>query len=122
MRLKRWFALAALIALAGGCVTSVAPVRADPAKARRACIAVNEATPLAMGREDQVWCEKTMRGWYAETWYTRADPADQYEGEAQLKYFRAKTPRCKRAADAYHLTGKDRWFAFMRCLVIVRTR
>ena len=51
MRLKRWFALAVLIALAGGCVTSVAPLRADPAKARRACIAVNEATPLAMARE-----------------------------------------------------------------------
>ncbi len=63
-----------------------------------------------------------MRGWYAETWYTRADPADRYAGEAQLKYFRAKTPRCKRAADAYHLTGKDRSFAFMRCLVIVRKR
>ena len=103
-------------------ITSVAPVRADPAKARRACIAVNEATPLAMGRADQAWCEKTMRGWYAETWYTRAAPADRYEGEAQLKYFRAKTPHCKRAADAYHLTGKDRWFAFMRCLVIVRKR
>ena len=56
MRLKRWFALAVLIALAGGCVTSVAPLRADPAKARRACIAVNEATPLAMAREDQAWC------------------------------------------------------------------
>ena len=60
MRLKRWFALAVLIALAGGCVTSVAPLRADPAKARRVCIAVNEATPLAMAREDQAWCEKTM--------------------------------------------------------------
>ena len=66
--------------------------------------------------------DETMRGWYAETWYTRAAPADRYEGEAQLKYFRAKTPHCKRAADGYHLTGKDRWFAFMRCLVIVRKR
>ena len=86
MRLKRWFALTAFIALAGGCVTPVAPLRVDPAKARRACIAVNEATPLAMGREDQAWCEKTMRGWYAETRYTCPDPADRYDGEAQLKY------------------------------------
>ena len=63
-----------------------------------------------------------MCGWYAETWDTRPDPADRYESEDQFKYFRAKTPRCKRSADAYHLTGKDRWFAFMRCLVIVRKR
>ena len=61
MRLKRWFALAALIALAGGCVTSVAPGRADPAKARRACIAVNEAMPLAMAREDHAWREDDAR-------------------------------------------------------------
>ena len=27
-----------------------------------------------------------MRGWYAETRYTRPDPADRYDGEAQLKY------------------------------------
>ena len=61
MRLKRWFAFAALITLAGGCVTSVTPVRADPAKERRACIAVNEATPLAMGREDHAWREDDAR-------------------------------------------------------------
>ena len=61
MRLKRWFTLAVLIALAGGCVTSVAPLRADPAKARRACIAVNEVTPLAMAREDHAWREDDAR-------------------------------------------------------------
>ena len=37
-----------------------------------------------------------------------------------LKYFRAKTPCYKSPAGACHLTGKDRWFAFMQCLVIVR--
>ena len=62
----------------------------------------------------------TLRGWYAETWYTRPDPADRYEGESQLEYLRAKALRCRRAADAYRLEGKDRWTALMRCLVIVR--
>ena len=63
-----------------------------------------------------------MRGWCAETWCTRPDPADRYEGKAQLKYFRPKTRRCKRSAGACHLTGKDGWFAFMQYLVIVRKR
>ena len=27
---------------------------------------------------------------------------------------------CRRAADAYRLTGEHRWAALMRCLVIVR--
>ena len=64
--------------------------------------------------------EATMRGWYAETWYGRADPADRFAGEAQLEYLRAKALDCRHAADSYDLTGKDRWFALMRCLVIVR--
>ena len=41
-------------------------------------------------------------------------------GEAQLDYLRAKALGCRRAADAYRLTGKERWTALMRCLVIVR--
>ena len=61
-----------------------------------------------------------MRGWYAETWYRRPDPADGYQGDAQLAYLRAKALGCRRAADAYRLTGEDRWAALMRCLVIVR--
>ena len=68
MRLKRWYALAALIAFSGGWATPITPVRADTAKARRACIAVNEAAPLSMGHEDQAWCGEAMCSWYAETW------------------------------------------------------
>ena len=118
-------ALAALaVALATtGCVGSSEPYipsRGDPAKPARACLAVDEATPLAMSAAERSECEDTMRGWYAETWYGRADPADRYAGEAQLEYLRAKALDCRRAADRYDLTGKDRWFALMRCLVIVR--
>ena len=93
----------------------------DPGKPVRACLAVDEATPLAMSAADRRACEDTMRGWYAETWYGRGDPADRYAGEAQLDYLRAKALDCRRAADAYELTGRDRWFALMRCLVIVRS-
>ena len=67
-------------------------------------------------------CERTMRGWYAETWYPRPDPADRYQGHAQLEYLRTKALGCRRVADAYRLIGKDRWMALMRCLVIVRKR
>ena len=52
----------------------------------------------------------------------RPDPADQYRGDAQLKYLRTKVRGCERTADAYQLTGKDRWMVLMRCLIIVRTR
>ena len=92
----------------------------DPAKPSRACLAVDEAAPLAMGPADREQCEGTMRKWYAETWYTRPDPADQYHGDAQLEYLRDKALGCRSAADSYRLTGKDRWQALMRCLVIVR--
>lgn len=63
-----------------------------------------------------------MRGWYAEIWYTRPDPADRYQGDAQLEYLRTKALGCRSAADRYRLTGKDRWQTLMRCLVIVRKR
>ena len=97
------------------------PTPGHPDKPARACLAVDEATPLAMSPVDQHQCEATMRGWYAETWYSRPDPADGYQGDAQLDYLRAKALRCRRPADAYHLEGKVRWTAIMRCLVIVRT-
>ena len=106
----------------GGDAESFVPSPGDPDKPARACLAVDEATPLAMGAADRRECERTMRGWYAETWYPRPDPADAYEGEAQLRYLRAKALECRRAADAYRLAGKDRWHALMRCLVIVRKR
>ena len=96
------------------------PTPGDPQKPARACLAVDEATPLAMSPADRKECERIMRGWYAETWYGRPDPADTHEGDAQLEYLRAKALSCRRAADAYELTGKDRWQAIMRCLVIVR--
>ena len=94
----------------------------DPGKPARACLAVDAATPATMSRADREWCERTMRGWYAENWYSRPDPADRYQGDAQFEYLRAKALRRRRAADAYRLTGKDRWEALMRCLVIVRKR
>ena len=100
----------------------VAPSPGAPGKPARACLAVDEATPLAMTVADREACERTMRGWYAETWYSRPDPADRYRGEAQLEYLRAKALRCRRSADAYRLTGRERWMALMRCLVIVRKR
>ena len=105
-----------------GSQESFVPSPGDPDKPARACLAVDEATPLAMGAADRRACERTMRAWYAETWYPRPDPADAYEGEAQLRYLRAKALECRRAADAYRLAGHDRWHALMRCLVIVRKR
>ena len=101
---------------------SFVPSPGDPDKPARACLAVDEATPLAMGAADRRECGRTMRGWYAETWYPRPDPADACEGEAQLRYLRVKALECRRAADAYRLAGKDRWHALMRCLVVVRKR
>ena len=125
---RRW--LAAALAAAGtltlaGCAgagETLTPTPGDPEKPARACLAVDEATPLAMSPADRRECEATMRGWYGETWYARPDPADGYEGEAQLEYLRAKALGCRRAADAYGVTGRDRWTVLMRCLVIVRKR
>ena len=98
------------------------PTPGDVAKPSRACLAVDEATPLAMSPADRRECETTMRGWYAETRYRRPDPADSYSGDAQLEYIRAKALSCRRAADEYGVTGRERWTVLMRCLVIVRTR
>jgi len=114
-------AVLAVIPVACGSQTFT-PTPGDPGKPARACLAVDEATPLAMTPADRAECELIMRGWYAETWYPRPDPADRYEGDAQLEYLRTKVLGCRRAADAYQLTGKDRWHALMRCLVIVRKR
>lgn len=115
-------ALTAVLALAPAACNSqtFTPTPGDPRKPARACLAVDEATPLAMSTADREECEGIMRGWYGETWYGRPDPADRHAGDAQLEYLRAKALRCRRAADAYQLTGKDRWMALMRCLVIVR--
>ena len=123
-RMRAAAALAAVLALTGaGCAPEAfTPSPGDPGKPARACLAVDEATPLAMSPADRAQCERTMRGWYAETWYPRPDPADHHEGDAQLAYLRAKALKCRRPADAYRLTGEDRWTALMRCLVIVRTR
>jgi len=98
------------------------PTAGDIAKPARACLAIDEATPLPMSPADRRECEATMRGWYAETWYRRADPADRYEDEAQIEYLRAKALSCRRTADRYGLAGKERWTMLMRCLVIVRSR
>ena len=115
-------ALMAVFALAGAACSSQKhiPWPGDPEKPARACLAVDEATALPMSEADRAQCERIMRGWYAETWYTRPDPADRYEGESQLEYLRTKALECRRAADAYGLADKDRWTALMRCLVIVR--
>ena len=71
-------ALAALVAAVtvtgckGGPPETFAPSPGDPGKPARACLAVAEATPLAMTPANRTECEHTMRGWYAETWYPRA--------------------------------------------------
>ena len=125
-RLAATLAAAATLTLVGcaGGGETFAPTPGDPEKPARACLAVDEATPLPMSAADRLECEATMRGWYGETWYSRPDPADRREGEAQLEYLRAKALECRDAADAdaYQTTGRDRWMVLMRCLVIVRTR
>ena len=115
--------LATVFAVAS-CTLHRAPVYTDasPSKLERACQAVDEATGLEMTRTDRTWCMDMMQAWYSETWYTRPDPADQFTGVNQLRYLQAKAMDCRRPADAYELTGADRWEAVMRCLVIVRTR
>ena len=60
---------------------------------------------------DRVWCRGMMQAWYSETRYTRPDPADQFTGTSQLRYLQAKTIDCCGTADAYELTGADRWEA-----------
>ena len=101
-----------------------APIYTDvsPQKLGRACQAVDEATGLEMTETDRAWCTGMMQAWYSETWYTRPDPADRFTGASQLRYLQAKAMDCRRPADAYKLTGADRWEAIMRCLVIVRKR
>ena len=86
----------AVLALAGCAGEAYTASPGDPDKPARACLAVDEATPLAMSPADRAACEDTMRGWYAETWYTRPDPADRYTGGAQLDYLRAKALECRR--------------------------
>ena len=123
-RLAAALAAAATLSLVGcaGAGETFVPTPGDPEKPARACLAVDEATPLPMSAADRLECEATMRGWYGETWYSRPDPADLHEGEAQLEYLRAKALGCRSAADAYRATGRDRWMMLMRCLVIVRKR
>ena len=118
-RLLETFAALAVLTSTGcpGGAKTYTATPGDAAKPARACRAVDEATPLAMSPTDRHECEATMGGWYAETWNPQADPADGYTGEAQLEYLRTKALSCRRAADAYNLTGEDRWRALMRCLV-----
>ena len=95
---------------------------ASPPKLQRACQAVDEATGLEMTEPNRAWCRGMMQAWYSATGYTRPDPADQFTGMSQLRYLQAKAMDCRGTADAYTLTGADRWEAVMRCLVIVRGR
>ena len=121
-RLAAALAASGTLTIAGcaGAGEGFTPTPGDSEKPARVCLAVDEATPLTMSPGERRECEATMRGWYGETWYSRPDPADRYEGEAQLEYLRAKALGCRRAADAYRVTGKDRWTVLMRYLVIVR--
>ena len=109
-RLAAALAASGALTIAGcaGAGKTFTPTPGDPKKPARACLAVDEATPLAMSAADRRECVATLRGWYGETWYSRPDPADRYEGEAQLEYLRAKALGCRRPADAYRVTGKER--------------
>ncbi len=70
-------ALTVVLAVAGCAPEAYTPSPGDPEKPARACLAVDEATPLAMSPVDRARCERTMRERYAETRYTRPDPADR---------------------------------------------
>ena len=110
-----------LVLLTAGCGTTVPViVGSSPAKAKRACLAINEAMNHSLTEEDVAWCERNLPNWYAESRFSRADPADQYDGEAQLAYFRQRMVGCKRAADRYEQKGLARRNMLMRCLVISR--
>ena len=59
MRLKRWFALAALIAFAAEWATPITPVRGDPAKAGRGLLAPTLLRlPGAAAGPDAACCER----------------------------------------------------------------
>ena len=115
-------AIATMLAAASCGPKAVVYTDASPQKLERACQAVDEATGLKMTETDRAWCKGLMQAWYSETWHTRPDPADQFTGVSQLRYLQAKAMDCRRPADAYKLTGADRWEAIMWCLVIVRKR
>ena len=110
--------------LASASCSPKAPVYTDasPQKLERVCQAVDEATGLKMTETDRAWCKGLMQDWYSESWHTRPDPADQFTSVSQLRYLQAKARECRRPADAYKLTGADRWESIMRCLVIVGKR
>ena len=73
-------AAVAVTACAGAGSRSFTHTPGDPGKPARACSAVDEATPLAMTPADRTECERTMRGWYAETWYPPPGPGRPIQG------------------------------------------
>ena len=109
------------ILLMAGC-TSGPPVvvGSSPEKVERACQAINESMNHELTSAEITWCKRNLAIWYAESRFPRADPADQYDGDAQLAYFRQQIVKCKRAADHYEQRDLDRRNMLMRCLVITR--
>ena len=109
------------VLLMAGC-TSGPPVSvgSGAAKVERACLEINESMNHELTPAEVTWCERNLAIWYDESRFSRADPADQYEGDAQLSYFRQQMAGCKRAADRYEQRGLDRRNMLMRCLVITR--
>ncbi len=83
-------------------------------------MAINESMNHELTPAEVTWCKSNLAIWYAESRFPRADPADQYDEDAQLAYFRQRMVGCKRAADSYELSGLDRRNMLMRCLVITR--
>ena len=110
-----------VLAITAGC-GSRPPVTVGSglAKVARACQAIDESMESELTESEIAWCERNLAVWYAESRFSRADPADRYDGNEQLEYFRRTVENCKRAADHYEQHGLDRRNMLMRCLVISR--
>ena len=123
---KRRRLLVALVAtgalMSSGCTgagETLTPTPGDVAKPARACLAVDAAAPLAMSPADRRECEAMMSGWYAETWYSRADPPRRIPalttwGAAAL---RSGSPCCARwrSAVVRPCSGSSEVLRFARC-------
>ena len=117
-----WVLLPVLLLTVGCGSKPPVTVGSGPAKVARACQAIDESMESELTESEIAWCERNLAVWYAESRFSRADPADRYDGNEQLEYFMRTVENCKRAADHYEQHGLDRRNLLMRCLVISRRR